>query len=47
MALSMSTFGPFFKVTCSPVDVASASEADLVGVLEVWRFALAAATPRR
>ena len=35
MALSMTTFGPFFKVTCSPVDVPSASEADLVGVLEV------------
>ena len=34
MTLSYSTFGPFFKVTCTPSDLAAPTEADLVGVLE-------------
>jgi len=36
MALAFTTFGPFFKVTCT-ADVPAATEADLVGVLEVRR----------
>ena len=37
MALSYTTFGPFFKVTCTPSDLPAATEADLVGVLEARR----------
>ena len=34
MLLAYTTFGPFFKVTCTPADLAAPTEADLVGVLE-------------
>ena len=34
MVLAYTTFGPFFKVTCTPADLAAPTEADLVGVLE-------------